>query len=199
MPAIPIIIVLGHKLNPDGTCTADFIERIKKGVELARATPTSRLIITGGKTRKEFPSEAERALEYIKTLTAESNPLMGIQTKDHVDRILDTFIYGLTSRTILEPEARATSEHPRLVHGLLRSHGITPTTLTIVTSNYHRKRSARVFLTHWPEITSQLRTVGVGIPRFTDQIKESVLGVLGYIDPYDRYIMPTLKRLFRNG
>jgi uncharacterized SAM-binding protein YcdF (DUF218 family) len=199
MPDTPIIIVLGHKLNRDGTCSDDFVERIRKGVELAQATPTSRLVITGGKTRKEFPSEADMALEHIKALVQKSDPLIGIQSKQQEGRVIEKFIYGLTSRVLLEPEARATSEHPRLVRALLRSKRITPSTITIVTSNYHLGRSIRTFTLHWPEISSKLRSVGVGTPKLKDRVKESLLRVLGLLDPYDRIIMPTLKRLFRNG
>jgi uncharacterized SAM-binding protein YcdF (DUF218 family) len=199
MQATPIIVVLGHKLDQNGACTADFIQRIKKGVELAQAKPNSRLLITGGATRSKFPPEAERAFAYITETYEQSDRVIAIKSKQHAGAVLKTFVYGLTSRILLESQARATSEHPRLVKQMLRDHNITPTVLTIVTSTYHLRRTEFLFVTHWPEMRSQMRFVGVGTPTTVDRIMETVLLGAAYLDPFDRWLLRLPKRLLRNG
>lgn len=176
MQPLSLIIILGHKLQRSGECTPVFIERISHGIALAIREPEKHLLITGGKTRKTHPPEADQALAYIS----------GRQP-------------DLVSRTILEREAKATSEHPQLVRDLLETLNITPTALTIVTSAFHLRRTRRVFATHWPGMSEKITFVGVGIPTVADRVKETTLLGVAYLDPYDTWLMPTLKRRFRNG
>ncbi len=173
----PIILVLEYKLDRKGNCAPQFIERLKVAVTLAQSDKRSLLVITGGQTRAEFPSEAETAHQWIKRFYPELAP-----------------------RVTCETEARSTAEHPQLIKKLLRILNINPRSITIVTNKVHVRRSEFLFRVHLPQWVNKIVFVrDVGQPKLSEGVIESILLLIAHIDPYERFILPCVKRIFRNG
>lgn len=172
-----VIVVLGYKLNQDGSLHGEFITRLEYAAKLASSDPNACLVVTGGKTRSEFESEAKVAQGYLSS----RHP-------------------ALLERLILETEAVSTSEHPRLIRTLLRDKKIFPSKFTFVTSEFHRRRSKMLFSWFWPE--SQISATwppNIGQVTYVDRIRESILIGVAYADPRDMWLMPFLKSIFRNA
>lgn len=175
-----VIIVLGYKLNADGSLHNEFIAKLDQALLELRAEPTSSLVITGGQTRLEYPSEAMVAKEYLKTRLATSE-------------------ISLLDSILLEEQSLATADHPKYVRHLLRDHNIYLSKVTIITSRFHVKRSKLIFDRLWPEISQVTTWVGTGKVTITDTSKEGILRSIFLIDPDSVTIMPFLKSIFRNG
>lgn len=109
------IVVLGHRLDPDAAPSGAFRARLGRAVGLWRAAPARRILVLGGPSRPEQPSEAEvgRAV-----LIAQGVP--------------DGCIHS-------EIRSRHTLENLRSLRGALAADQGTP---TLVTSRPHLARAA---------------------------------------------------------
>ena len=175
-----VIIVLGYKLNDNGLLHSEFIAKLDQALSELRAKPTSYLVITGGKTQLEYPSEAVVAKEYLRTRLATSE-------------------ISLLDSILLEEQSLATADHPKYVRQLLRDYRIFPERFTIITSRFHVKRSKLIFNRLWPEIAGVTTWMGTGKVTITDTVKEGILRSIFLLDPDSITIMPFLKSIFRNG
>jgi hypothetical protein len=172
-----IILVLGYKLNPDGTMAQVFKDQVDRAVAVANSDVSSLIVITGGQTRAGFPSEAETALRYI----------------------THTFPTFPTERVLLETAARSTSEHPKLIRSLLQDNGIDVSKIIVSTRAFHVRRSRYLFRFHLPDMKDRLTFDAVGGVPLAERLKEIILLAVAHVDPHDQWLMPLLKYLFRNG
>ena len=175
-----VIIVLGYKLNADGSLHNEFIAKLDQALSGLRAKPASYSVITGGKTRPEYASEAAVAKAYLRTRLVTSE-------------------MSLLNAMFLEEQSLATADHPKYVRHLLRDQKIYPDEVTIITSRFHVKRSKLIFDRLWPEISQVTTWVGTGNVTMTDTVKEGILRSIFILDPDSETIMPFLKSIFRNG
>nr|WP_255569089.1 YdcF family protein [Neoroseomonas alba] len=106
------ILVLGHRLEA-GAPSADFVQRLSRGLALARRHPASRLVLLGGRGATERISEAEAGRDWL-------------------------VAHGLDpARITLETESRHTLEN---LHNHRSLHGINGVE-ALVTSRFHLHRA----------------------------------------------------------
>lgn len=65
-----IIIVHGEKPLRSGKIDPTFARRLEKALDLTRKTPIDTILVTGGKTRKGFPIEAETGALFLTPKTS---------------------------------------------------------------------------------------------------------------------------------
>lgn len=106
------ILVLGHRLEASAP-SADFVQRLSRGLALARRHPASRLVLLGGRSATERISEAEAGRDWL------------------IAQGLDP------ARITLETESRHTLENLRNHRGLHGTGGVE----ALVTSRFHLHRA----------------------------------------------------------
>jgi vancomycin permeability regulator SanA len=168
-----VILVLGHKLLPSGEASEEFQNRIRRGLELFAAENADWLVISGGKTRAEFSSEAQIGQRFIP--------------------------FHLEWKTVLETQSRTTFDTFRLTPAYLESMDISVTAITVVTSAYHVPRAQRIMARLWPRAYACAKFDGVGSVSpwhwFTEKLHLILLG----IDPEGTWLVPVLAKGFRNA
>jgi len=170
----PIAIVLGYKLEPDGSLHPYLKKRLDKAKDWLASNPSGLILITGGVTREGYVSEAKVSLAYLEE--------KGVSRE----------------AVLLEQEALATADHPALVKRVLREAGVLVGAVIIITGDYHLARSKRIFERQWHDL-GPVTWVPISGSKWTDWIKEGILNLIFTLDPESTYIMPWLKKIFRNG
>jgi len=115
-------VVLGLKLNDDGSLKQEAIERCNVAYECAKKYPNSKIFLTGGHTANNntMATEAEKMKEYL------------VKVK------------GLKkNRMITETESLTTKENAKFTFELLSEYNIK--SITIVSSDYHIRRGSILF------------------------------------------------------
>ena len=116
------IVVMGLQLNENGSIKPELLDRLSVAVRSARKYPNSRIICTGGPTSGNTGvTEAEEMALWLK--------ICGIDE----------------SRIILEKQAFSTTENAQNTFQLLYEQYPQITSLAIVTSDYHIRRSVMMF------------------------------------------------------
>ncbi len=175
-----VIIVLGDKLDQHGRPTPVFQSRLRAALAQMKSYPDSVMVITGGKTQAEFPSEAEVGKEFLL-----SGPI-GILLRE----------MGYEKRILVETEARSTSEHPLLVKALLEAHSIRASWYILVTSSHRVWRAHYYFFRDWRE--SQITAFWVTDDHegsIVDRLKEPAMFLVDQVP----FLANLFKRRFRNA
>lgn len=165
-------LVLGKKLRSDGSVSREFDRQLWKAGTYLLDDKNAILVISGGQTRKGYPSEA--------WVGSHSKGLAGIS--------------GL--RIVLEKESKTTSENIRFVLEMLRHERIG--TLTVITGAAHLPRTKLLFKRLWPEICDRLYADSVPSSLF-DWVVNSIQYILTRLDPGEKLFVPIAKKLLRNG
>ena len=116
------IVILGFELS-DGKMQPELVSRCDAAAELARAYPEAILVCSGSATGKNNPEKHTESGLMKQYLTENC----GIDA----------------SRIFIDEEARTTVENVRKTFGILEKQGVH--TMTIVTSQYHQKRSQALY------------------------------------------------------
>lgn len=161
-----IIIVLGHQLLPTGAPSVEFQARVQQGVLLLSQDQRAVLIISGGITRRGFPSEAEVGRAMVPP--------------------------WLRARVRLETSSKATCDHPLFVQELLRGNAID--SLTVVTSYDHALRARHIFARAWPGVVPVMKFRTVGSSTLVGQAREAILLLLAIIDRKNRVFISVFKK-----
>ncbi|MFA6909484.1 MAG: YdcF family protein [Patescibacteria group bacterium] len=166
------IIVHGEK--PDSTCSIhrEFIRRLDKAIKYAQKGTFDGIIITGGITRKNCPSEASMGAEYLRDKT-------GIPI-------------------IIEEASHTTIENIRFTKQLIAQYA--PDTLTVVSSAKRMFRIKYLYGQLWPEMQGKFIFVSSSdsYSMFFFAL-EMIYLVYALLDIGERFIPHITKQLFRNG
>lgn len=125
-----IIIVHGEKPTSSGKIHPNFVERLKVAVKLAKKNSSALLIITGGKTRKNTPSEANMGKEFLKG--------------------------KIKNKIILEPISKTTIENIKNTKKLVQENKIKIDKLGIVNSEKRLFKTRCLYLRIWPEVKNKI-------------------------------------------
>lgn len=118
-----VIVILGIKLNDDGTMNEELIGRLQMGLEYANALPSSYIVVTGGPTAKNNPDVTE-----------------GGQMASWLMK------HGISKdRIILETRAPDTVGNARYTYQLLKKNYPQVTSIVLVTSDYHVARGSCLY------------------------------------------------------
>ncbi len=155
------IVVLGNGLDESGRVHPELAARLKGGLVLARQHPSVNIIVTGGNTGYGY-NEAE----------AMSNWLVR---------------HGLSPQRIIKEEnAWSTISNAWLSQQVLDSHGISPSSLVVVTSEYHIHRGVVDYcLAFGPDVNIS----GLGTRAETD-LSDAELRNKTYRDAVAWYMLP---------
>ncbi len=120
------IIVLGQRLNDDGSLRQSCCSRIDKGIDLLLQNPSSVLILSGGNTNGACEeSEAKCMLKYIK--------------RKYNNKSIKY------SNIILEEESSNTIENCLNCQKIMKERNIIPKSIKVITSDYHVYRTKCIF------------------------------------------------------
>ena len=117
------IIILGKKLNADGSMTDELIGRLKLGMSIAEAYPNSYIAVTGGGTADNNPNATE-GLQMGKWLLKQ-----GLEE----------------SRIIVEDRAPDTVGNAQNTYAILQEQYPNVDSVVILTSDYHVARGSILF------------------------------------------------------
>jgi hypothetical protein len=115
MEAMPVLLVLGHKLLPDGRMSEPFKDYCERAVRYCEEHPSSNttIVVSVGNTVKGQRTEAEAGTEYVEQLRA------GRPSGDVV------------VVCVPEPTARTTPENISATIAMLEARSLHPTVLVI--------------------------------------------------------------------
>jgi hypothetical protein len=172
-----IIAVHGVHLNADGQARLSLTESVARAAGLARKMPDAQLILTGGQTRRGFPTEAVVARQLLPE--------------------------GLRGRAVRLEKAHSSGdlilELKRYVDGL-RKRGIDVDEIVLVISRRHWSWFRIELRATWPEIMPRFRAETVeGDTSLSARLYHICRYVYALIDPHERIILRALKPLMRNA
>lgn len=121
MTNLRVVVVLGMRI-PETGITSELKGRVDTGLELFQKGTFSRIVFSGGHTSRNAKSEADAMLKY-----GEKKGLIKTGTAILEEKSLDTLGNGI------------------LTEEILRSEGIHPDEIFVVTSCYHSRRSGYIF------------------------------------------------------
>jgi hypothetical protein len=167
-----IIIVHGEKPLRSGGMHPAFRERLDEAVRLIHGNNFDMIVITGGRTRKNAPSESEMGRIYLQNKV--SIPIIG------------------------ENQARTTSENVRLSQVLLEDKNLNQ--VTVITSQKRIRRAQYLYARLWPEISDRIEFVAARdfYPCYY-LLLEFLYRICAYLDPYEKTFARLLKKVFRNS
>ena len=171
-------MVLGKQPSKDGEYS-ELKDRIKKAVDMFNKEGRWNLIIiSGGQTRAGLPAEAVLGETYLKDHLKSAAPLL------------------------LEEQSRTTVENIEFTKKLVTLSPVDFVPLqamAVITGPYHIRRTRFLFEKLWPEMAPRCTFVGVGKSSIGENVKELILLVIAWLDPHEKFILPRLKKLLRNG
>lgn len=129
------------------------------------------LVISGGVTRPNFPSEADVAASFVPD--------------------------DLLERVFLEREAETTRQNVRFTKALLADVPID--SIRIVGSRGHIKRAHYLFQKIWPEVLPGLSCEPTGRRNVGSDIAHEILRIPMVIDPEEKIFLPVRKVLIKCG
>ena len=147
--------------------------RLDKADEIIKKGGWDAIVISGGRTRAHFPSEAELGLKYLRD-TLRSN-----------------------AEVLLEDCSKTTADNIAFTRALKELSGVCVERVLVVTGAYHVPRFRLLFAKLWPE--TRVSFVGLGTSTLKLELYEWILRFLGRIDPRGRWTLPVLVYFMRNG
>lgn len=167
-----IIIIHGEKLDRDGSMKFEFIQRLNISVGLIKQHFIDYIIITGGETRKNFPTEAETGFNYL--------------------------FHKISVPIVLENKARTTVDNILFTKKIIENEEIN--SVYVVSSKKRMIRIKLLYRILWPEILPKCSFVSAP-DRYSMffYVTEIIYLLLGIFDPYEKTFAFISKRLFRNA
>jgi hypothetical protein len=173
-----VIIVHGEKQNPDGSIHLEYVDRLKTAMILARDETV--VLLTGGKTRREFQSEAAQAKDWM---------IQAMQVRQ-----------GLSLRILIEESSKTTAENIMAAQDVLEQEGIVPKEVMVLTRISAGPKTEHLYRKLWClgkpefEFVRGLDTKSIWY-RLADR---TILYLVAIIDPRDRWVLKIPKMVFRN-
>ena len=104
-----IVIVHGQKLGDEGELKDGFVKRLDKSVEVLVENKCDFILVSGGRTRERFPSEAEVGADYLRKkyfieVVEERQSLTTVDNVVCASKLIGQnpeFIYAISSRSKL--------------------------------------------------------------------------------------------------
>lgn len=167
-----IAVVHSVKLDPDGRPRPNYLNRLNAALILADDLEINKIIISGGQTREDFPSEAEIGRNYLHSQT--NLPI------------------------VIEAESRTTIESVLKLKNHIDINHVR--TLFVITSDYSLKRFKYLYQALYPESLSKLQFISTTDESGT-KYKYAEKFYLAYskLFPKGGFIMKVTNAIFRNG
>ena len=164
------IILHGNKLLPDGSLSLDMKNRIAAMLNLINNDSFDLVIVTGGKTRKGFVSEAEAILDDIQNI--------------------------ISTQILLEDKSRTTYENIKYLKDYLDTNICDE--YIVITSKNSLRRFKYLYKKHLPEYFGKIRFVTANNENnLKTFIYECLLYVWQLFDPNEKLARPFV-RFFRS-
>ncbi|NTV22238.1 MAG: YdcF family protein [Candidatus Yonathbacteria bacterium] len=168
-----LVFVLGKQAYPDRSLSEEYVSSINMGVGILAADQGAVMLISGGHTRANMPSEAELALHYVPK--------------------------EFHGRVFLEKESRSTMENMVFSKKLMGTREFER--VILVTSMAHTPRSRMLMKKFWSEaytvcewsLARRSSWKGWALEIFV------LIPLLGILDPRERWVVKWMKKLVRNG
>lgn len=183
-------VVLGTQVQDDGTIDEGYKDRIEVAIKrLRELKKTGRyrhlyLVLTGGETRKDLPSEAAAASNYVR----EWHPNLG--TEDGIVVILEAF-------------SRTTPDNIMYVKRLLgKIPGIFFDTIVFVGRTPQMPKVKLLVWRLWGRNRQKFEYIGINdstTPRWERVIDPTLMWFLCLINPRGTWTLWALRKLMRNG
>lgn len=172
------IIIHGEKQNPDGSLHPEYIDRMRTALALVHEVTV--IVLTGGKTRQEFQSEASQARDW----------LVG-ELKERKWRMPEILI---------EEESKTTAENILCAQRVLMEAGIVPKEVCVLTRISAGPKTKYLYGKLWQ--------FGAPVIHFFPCLDTkslwyrladiTILYLVAIIDPRDRWVLKLPKMMFRN-
>lgn len=172
-----ILIIHGEKLKRDGGIHEAFLARLNRAIELSKKIEFNYIIVSGGKTRKGFPSEAEVGAYHLKSKTK------------------------IEGELISEEESKSTSENIRYARKIIISKGGCKINDKIYVIS-DRKRACRIKLLYsklFLEAQGHIEFIFTNSLPWWYFINESIYFWFAKIDPEEKVFAAITKKFFRNA
>lgn len=168
---IKLLIIHGEKPTRSGSIHPAFLSRLSTAVKLCHNNSYNLVVITGGQTRKNAPTEAAQGLEYLRS--------------------------KINLPIILEEKARSTAENIIFTKKLLKGGKIA--SATIVTSQKRFWRTGYLYSRLWPELRGKTEIIGSPDPYpVFFLLREWLLFLFAVLNSKEKFCF-LAKKFFRNG
>jgi len=170
-----IILVFGEKPLRSGQMNPELALRLDKAKDAISRGGADLLVISGGQTRKNAPTEAEMGQAYVSST--------------------------ITIPVLLEKNAHSTSENIQFSKKLLAEQHITPIDrLTVITGRKRIWREKYLFRRLWAAMFHQTTFLpATDLHPFHYYGVELVYLLSAIVDPAEKFIARLTKKIFRNA
>jgi len=166
-----LIIVHGEKSTSGGRMHPAFKSRLDACISIIKEKPVELIIITGGQTRKNVPTEAKLGFEYLKN--------------------------KFNTPILLEEKARTTSENIRYSKVLVGHKSLEK--IIVISSKKRMFRLKYLYWRLWPEVYSKIRFIKTKdfYSIFFYPLEFFYL-IFAIIDPREKLFARFTKKVFRS-
>lgn len=174
MPYTQIAIAHGIMLKEDGSMSFVFVDILNEAISLANAGLVDLIIVAGGKTRPEFPAEAEVAKKYL---------------CDHV-----------TVPVLVEVESVTSAENIRFAEREFNWIEAELEKLYVIARESAMPRIKFLYRRFWPDVARKaVEYVGITEGHFLwERMLERALYISARLDPRERWLLYFPKKFLRN-
>lgn len=168
-----VLVVHGEKPLSSGKIHPNFIERLKVALKLVKKEKFDFVIITGGKTRRKFTSEAEMGKKWLS---------------------------GRIGNLLLEHGARTTIQNIEDTKGLIEREKIKIGKIVLIASKKRIPRVKFLYRRIWPEIYPKVKFVGAkDFYPLVYWFVEWASYPLDVFDIKEKFILKITAKIFRNA
>ncbi len=171
-----ILIIHGEKSGKLGGIHKEFLVRLNKAINLSKENKFDKIIISGGQTRKNIPSEAGQGFEYLNN--------------------------KITGQIFLEDKSKTTPENVQYTKTIIKNWGIPlrDFEIYVISSKTRIARLKYLYSVIFPEVYSKIKFIPADDSYgFVYQLIEKIYHLIAFIDPYEKILGKWKKELFRNG
>jgi len=203
-----VLIIHGIKLTRKGSLARRYKNRLIKGLELAALSGFDRIVISGGRTRRRFPSEAEAGLDFlrekmkdgggrlidIENIILEERSVSTVQnilfTKEALGHILPSKTVGTSEVTGSGTIGTTKAAQPDW--GDIRE-------IKVIVQGDAAIRAAYLYRKLWPEIKGRAKIVTAPGSTFVGWIYESLSYLYARLPFSDSFVLTRVaQRIMRN-
>ena len=167
-----ILLIHGEKPLKNKALHPAFEERLKLALKLSNNNDYDLILISGGQTRSNQPSEASSGYAYLRNKT--------------------------TVPIILEENSKTTIENILFSRNVLQNYNITG--IDIITGKRWSRRGKYLYKKLWPEIYNKARFFAArDFYPFLYYLAEVAYYLYALVDIEERWLPKITKRLFRNS
>lgn len=185
MNAKNVIIVLGNPVE-NGQLNKECKKRCYKAIDLLKDDPNYldsdyAIILSGGVTKSNQPSEAKAMYDYLAKHLAK---------------------YNLAPLILQEDESLTTAQNILFTIGLLKKHRTVPKKVTIVGRSSQLPKTRDIVNKVWNYRSPTFEYVAGGVDNtsFLHQIADrTIMRVLSRLDPYDYWLLPFIRKLYNKN